>query len=114
MIAVKTKLAAIGENNIMLIFKAIGVDVFPSTTSQEAGAQIRRLAKEGYNIIFITEEIAAKLDPIIREYSYEFLPSIVVIPGLRERNNYALRRLRQAIIKAVGADVIGEEVISNK
>ncbi|MBC7333581.1 MAG: V-type ATP synthase subunit F [Actinobacteria bacterium] len=108
--AEKTKLAAIGEKNVMLIFKAMGVDVFPSSAPQEAEGWIRKLAKQGYGIIFITEEIAARLDPVIREYSYEFSPSIVVIPGLKERNNYAIRRLRQAIIKAVGADVIGGEV----
>jgi len=32
-----------------------------------------------------------------------------VIPGLGERNNYAIRNLRRAIIKAVGADVMAEE-----
>ncbi|MBE3102388.1 MAG: hypothetical protein IMZ47_09015, partial [Firmicutes bacterium] len=38
----------------------------------------------------------------------EILPSIVVIPGLGERNNYAVKNLRRAIIKAVGADIMAE------
>ena len=105
----KTKIAAIGEHDIMLIFKAIGVDVFPIDTEEEAAAQVRKLAVEGYGIIFITETIAVKLDTIIKEYSNKFLPSIVVIPGLGERNNYAVSRLRQAIIKAVGIDTMAKQ-----
>ena len=105
----KTKIAAIGENDIMLIFKAIGVDVFPVNKADEAAVKIKHLAAEGYGIIFITETIAAKLDFIIKEYSDKFLPSIVVIPGLGKRNDYAIQRLRSAIIKAVGVDVITEQ-----
>lgn len=110
----KTKIAAIGETDIMLIFKAIGVDVFPTSTPQQAEVQIRKLAKEGYGIIFITEIIAAEIDQVIREYSDKFSPSIVVIPGLKQRNKYGVQRLRQAIIKAVGADIVGTDVIAEK
>jgi len=102
----KTKIAAIGEHDIMLIFKAIGADVFPVADCSQAAPKIRQAAKEGYGIIFITETIAAELDEIIKSYSDRFLPSIVVIPGLGKRNNYAIQRLRQAIIKAVGIDVM--------
>lgn len=105
----KTKIAAIGDKDIMLIFKAIGADVHPVTQHSQAASKIKQLAREGYGIIFITENIAAELDQLIKSYSDKFLPSIVVIPGLGERNNYALKRLRQAIIKAVGIDVIPEK-----
>ncbi|MDD3777107.1 MAG: V-type ATP synthase subunit F [Actinomycetota bacterium] len=105
----KTKIAAIGENDIMLIFKAIGADVFPVSSYSQAAPKIKQAAQEGYGVIFITETMAAQLDDIIREYSDKFLPSIVVIPGLGKRNNYAIQRLRQAIIKAVGIDVMPEK-----
>jgi len=101
----KTKIAAFGEKDIMLIFKAIGADVFPVYDLEEAGSNLKKIAREDYAIIFITETIAIKLDHIIRQYSDKVRPSIVVIPGLGERNNYAVETLRQAIIKAVGTDV---------
>lgn len=101
----KTKIAAFGEKDIMLIFKAIGADVFPVYDLEEAGNNLKKIAREDYAIIFITETIAVKLDHIIRQYSDKVRPSIVVIPGLGERNNYAVETLRQAIIKAVGTDV---------
>lgn len=101
----KTKIAAFGEKDIMLIFKAIGADVFPVYDLKEAGSNLKKIAREDYAIIFITETIAIKLDHIIRQYLDKVRPSIVVIPGLGERNNYAVETLRHAIIKAVGTDV---------
>ena len=55
------------------------------------------------------EETKTRLDAMIKYYSNRIVPSIVVIPGLGKRNNYALNQLRTAIIKAVGADVMAEK-----
>lgn len=101
----KTKIAAFGEKDIMLIFKGIGADIFPFKGMDDAPSQLRKIIKQDYGIIFITETIAAGLDEIIRQYADMVKPSIVVIPGLGKRNNYAVEVLRHAIIKAVGTDV---------
>ncbi|MDD3803321.1 MAG: V-type ATP synthase subunit F [bacterium] len=103
------KIGAIGENDVMLIFKAVGVEVFPTESREEGAAVLSKLVKEGYAVIFITESMAVSLDVEMKKYSSRMLPSIVVVPGLKERNNYALERLRQSIIKAVGADVMKEK-----
>jgi len=111
-VATEVKIAAFGESDIMLIFKAIGADVFAvsdSTSTGAAEARLRQLVSEGYGIIFMTETVAARLDTMIKYYSNQPLPSIVVIPGLGKRNNYALNQLRTAIIRAVGADVMAQE-----
>ncbi len=107
------KVAAFGEEDIISIFKSAGVDIFPVNGDKdkisEAEDRLRQLVSEGYGIIFMTETIASKLDNLVREYANEVMPSIVVIPGLGERNNYAVNNLRRAIIKAVGADIMAEE-----
>ncbi len=105
----KTKIAAIGEHDIMLIFKAIGAEVFPVADYRQAAPKIKEASKQGFGIIFITETIAAELDETIRSYESEFLPSIVVIPGLGKSNKYATKKLRQAIIKAMGIDIMPEK-----
>jgi V/A-type H+-transporting ATPase subunit F len=116
----ETKIAAFGESDIMLIFKAAGIEVFPVEAGAGGTAEIEKklseLVKEGYGIIFVTETIALKLDRLIRGYAEKMTPSIVVIPGLGKRNDYAVRRLRRAIIKAVGVDIMSEakENISEK
>lgn len=101
----KNNIAAFGEKDIMLIFKGIGVDIFPAADNEELAVQLKRIIREDYNIIFITETVAVKLDSIIREYLDKVKPSIVIIPGLGEKTNYAVEMLRHAITKAVGSDV---------
>ncbi|GEM_PF-177036 len=108
----ETKIAAFGESDIMLIFKAVGADVFAVSDSTPAGAaeiRLKQLVSEGYGIIFMTETVAARLDAIVKYYSNQITPSIVVIPGPGKRNNYAVDQLRTAIIKAVGADIMAEK-----
>ncbi len=107
-----TKIAAFGESDIMLIFKAAGIEVFPVAAGMRDVAEIERkleeLIKANYGIIFMTETIALKLDSLIRRIADKLTPSIVVIPGLGKRNDYAVTRLRRAIIKAVGVDIMSE------
>ncbi len=105
----KTKMAAIGEQDIMLIFTAIGVDVFPAAEKELVQKALKEVVKADYGICFITETMAMQVDDMIREYSTRMTPSIVVVPGIGEKNNYAIERLRQSIVKAVGADIISEK-----
>ena len=111
----EAKIAAFGESDIMLIFKAIGADIYPVddiSHMEDVEERLKKLVREGYGIIFMTETIASGLDSIIKYYSNRITPSIVVVPGLGKRNNYAVNQLRTAIIKAVGADVMAEGVQS--
>jgi len=104
----KTKIAAFGEKDIMLIFKAAGADIFPVLEIEQAAVQLKKIAREDYAIIFITDTVAVKLDNVIKEFADKPLPSIVVVPGLGERNNYAVESLRKSIIKAIGTDVFSK------
>lgn len=102
----KTKIAALGEKDIMLIFKAIGADVFDIDEGTNAEMILRDVIRQSYKIIFVTETAAARLDRMIKSYMGQVSPSIVVIPGLKERTKYAVNMLRASLIKAVGADVM--------
>src|SRR4030065_1329157 len=107
------KVAAFGEKDIISIFKSAGIYIFPVKGDKEkiseAEDRLKQLVSEGYGIIFMTETIALKLDDLLKEYVNETVPSIVVIPGLGERNDYAVNNLRRAIIKAVGGESIAEK-----
>ncbi len=104
----KARIAAFGEKDIMLIFKAIGIEVFPVSKTSGFEEQLEQLVMEGYAVIFITETVAIQVDSVIKKYMNKTLPSIVIIPGLGEKQNYALSMLRQAIVKAVGVDLFAE------
>ncbi|MBU4449761.1 MAG: hypothetical protein KKE35_00520, partial [Actinobacteria bacterium] len=70
--------------------------------------QLEKLVREGYAVIFITETVAVQMDALIKKYMNKTLPSIVIIPGLGEKQNYAVDLLRQAIVKATGVDLFIE------
>jgi len=106
---IKTKIAAIGENDVMKIFGAVGAEIFPVPDKDEAEKTLAELVKSGFGMIFITESIAEQINDMIKEYSSGMLPSIIVVPGLKGSGGYAVERLRQSIIKAVGADVMKEK-----
>ncbi|MDD3519940.1 MAG: V-type ATP synthase subunit F [Actinomycetota bacterium] len=104
----KAKIAAFGEKDIMLIFKAIGIEVFPASKNLRLEEQLEKLIKEGYAVIFITENVALKASALIKKYMNKTLPSIVVIPGLGKKENFAVDLLRQAVVRAMGVDLFAE------
>ena len=101
----KAKIAAFGEKDVMLIFKAIGIEIFPVNKNLKLEEQLEKLVKEGYAIIFITENVALEVNAVIKKYMNRTLPSIVVIPGLGKKENFAMELLRQAVVRAMGVDL---------
>ena len=61
----RKKVAVVGDRDSVLVFKALGVDVFESIESTDARKTVDRLAKEDYGVIFITEQIAEKIKETI-------------------------------------------------
>jgi V/A-type H+-transporting ATPase subunit F len=93
----------------VLCFKAVGVDVFPALDSGEAGRIFRRLVKNKYVVIFITEQLARELEEELEEVAYEPLPSVVLIPNNKGSLGLAQARVRETVMKAVGADIFAEK-----
>ena len=52
------KIAAVGDRDSVLGFKALGLDMFPAGDAEEAKALLHRLAKENYAIVYLTEGFA--------------------------------------------------------
>lgn len=104
-----TNIAAVGERDLILPFKAIGVQIFPVRGIEEVRGVMSRLIREDYGLILITEDLASKLEDLLKEVSTQPTPSIVPIPSSGGSTGFALGRLRETIKKAVGADILAEE-----
>ena len=100
------KIAAIGDKDSVLGFKALGVATFPVTTSEGASQTLRKLAREKYGIIFITEQVAGPLSDYIEELSTRLLPSVVMIPNNAGSLGLGLQRIKRNVEKAIGADIL--------
>ena len=55
------KIAVMGDLDSVLGFKALGLEVCPAATAEEGRQALHRMAKENYAIIYMTEQLAARM-----------------------------------------------------
>ena len=98
------KMAIIGDGDSILAFRAVGVDVFSVKDPEAAEETLKKLAKE-YKIIFITEDVAVKIDATIKKYLAEPYPIVVSVPGNAGSSGYGMECVKRAMDKALGVDI---------
>ena len=100
------KIAAMGDKDSVLGFKALGLEVCP-VESPEAGREaLHRMAKENYAIIYMTEQLAAQLPQEIARYKDALTPAIILIPGKEGSLGIGMANVKTAVERAVGADIL--------
>ena len=100
------KIGVIGDRDSVLGFKAVGLDVFPCTTADEAKAVLNKIAKEEYAIIFITEGFAKDMQDTMNQYKSQKLPAITPIPGRDGNYGVGFETLKKSVERAIGADIL--------
>ncbi len=98
-------IAVVGDKDSVLVFKAIGLDVFPVEGAEEATAKIHALARK-YSVIFVTEQVAILAESIIKRYKSRPYPVIVPIPSAEGNKGLGMQGIRANVEKAIGANVL--------
>ena len=98
------KIAALGDEESISIFSAVGIDTFSFTDSISAGEKLKELAKD-YGIIFVTENLGKELKHITDKYRDSITPSVILIPSVKGSTGEALANIRESVVKAVGTDI---------
>jgi len=62
------KIGVIGDRDSVLLFKAVGLDVFFEDEGVSANRTLHRLAREGYVTIFVTEKLFTACAETIEEF----------------------------------------------
>lgn len=101
----KGKMAIIGDGDSVLAFSAGGVDAYSAPNEEVAEKLIKKLAKE-YQIIFITDVLAAKVDEVIKRYVTSTYPIILSVPSKDGSNGYGMEGVKRAMDKALGVDIL--------
>ena len=78
------KIGVVGDKDSILSFKALGIDVYPVITKEEARSTIDEMASNDYGIIFVTEQIATLVESTVERYSREVLPAVIILPVFNE------------------------------
>lgn len=100
------KIGVVGDKDSILPFKMLGFDVFYASEPKEGRKTVDRLAKEGYGIIYLTEELAEKIPDTINRYDSKIQPAIILIPNHTGTKNIGKKRIQDNVEKAVGQNIL--------
>ncbi|EEU12219.1 MULTISPECIES: V-type ATP synthase subunit F [Anaerococcus] len=100
------RVAVIGDKDSVLMFKALGVDVYTAVDGEDAKKLVNKLAQEDVGIIFITEDFAAKIQDTIDKYREKMTPAIILIPSNKEDLGLGMADINKSVEKAVGANIL--------
>jgi V/A-type H+-transporting ATPase subunit F len=100
------KIGVIGDRESILGFKAVGLDVFPVDDPDEARKILKRIAKEDFAIIYITEQVYQFMMDEVDEYTDSRLPAIIPIPDKDGTLGIGMTSVKKSVERAVGADIL--------
>lgn len=100
------QIAAVGDWESVMGFRALGLDTYPVTSVEEAREKVRELAKTNCAVIYLTEQLAKDMEDVIAHYKDELRPAIILIPGREGSLGIGKANIQRAIERAVGADIL--------
>ena len=100
------KIGVIGDRDSVLLFKAVGLDVFFEDKGAEANRCLHRLAREGYAVVFVTEKLYPACAETIKEFEGQAYPAIIPIPDNSGTEGIGVAQLKKNVEKAVGVDIL--------
>ena len=102
------RIAVIGDNDRVVGFKALGLDVYPCEHAEQARSAFQRLRhdKDNVAIIYMTEELAQELEREIASVADALTPAVILIPSKNGTLGLGMSALQNAVERAVGADIL--------
>lgn len=100
------KIGVVGDKDSVMLYKAVGLDVYFETDGEKADRCLRRLAREGYAVIYVTETLYSSCGETIAEYASQAYPAIIPIPDSRASQGIGMQTLKENVEKAVGVDIL--------
>ncbi|WP_287152994.1 V-type ATP synthase subunit F [Candidatus Solincola tengchongensis] len=100
------RMAMIGGRTSTLGFKAVGVETFVAPLPEDGPRIWRELDLRRYAVVMVTEPVFEVLEREIPGFPPQGgLPVVLVVPAVTGTRETAAARLRERIVKAVGADL---------
>ena len=103
------KIAVLGEKDSIIGFSALGLDVFPVGSGDEALSAFRKLVgseEDSYAIIYVTESFYETLASEIDKYKDSVTPAVILIPGSSGSLGVGQSALDAAVERAIGANIL--------
>ena len=102
------KIGVLGGRETVMGFKALGLDVFPVESVEEARQALHAMThgEEQYAIVYVEENLASGLQHEIDRFKDEPTPAIILIPGRDGSQGLGLSALQAAVERAVGTNIL--------
>lgn len=100
------KICVLGDSESIKGFAALGLEVFICEDQNTAENVFKKVSSEGYGVIYITEKLCQVLEKDIEKTDRQIGVNVVPIPGVTGNNGIGIARLKAAVEKAVGSDII--------
>ncbi|MBP5404867.1 MAG: V-type ATP synthase subunit F [Clostridia bacterium] len=108
----RSSIAALGDQDTVFAFKAVGVDAYAVANEAEGREKLRLLARN-YDIIFITEQLAEALPDLLARYKTRAFPAVIPVPSSKGSTGYGKRSIKADVEKAIGTDILQIEENGN-
>ena len=103
-------IGVIGDYDSICGFSAVGFDIFPADSAEQARKKLKALAGSGYGVIYITEPFMQELAADCALYDEQPVPCVIPIPACTGVTGLGESRLKRCVERAVGSDIIfGEQ-----
>ena len=99
-------IGVIGDYDSICGFSALGFDIFPVESAEQARKELRTLAGGEYGIIYITEPFMEELAADCAAYNEKPAPCIIPVPACTGITGFGESRLKRCVEQAVGSDII--------
>lgn len=100
------RVAVLGDRDSIYGFASLGLDIYPAETAEEGARCLRRLAEGDYAVIYITEDLASRIEAEMDYWKSRPLPAIIPIPGVSGNTGIGMKMVKKSVEQAVGADII--------
>lgn len=101
------KIGVMGDKDSVCGFASAGLTVLPAENGAE-GARLLRSVAEEYAVIFITEKLAAEMEPELRRRAASPVPALIPIPGVSGNTGIGMKNVSRSVEQAVGSDILKE------
>ena len=101
----KCDVAAIGTQDTIALFNAVGIQSLIATSPEDADKKIFQLVQEKCKIIYIVEELYEAIGKTLEKYKNQPFPMIIPIPTGVESKGIGLKKIKSNVEKAIGIDI---------
>ncbi|MFY9421485.1 MAG: V-type ATP synthase subunit F [Bacilli bacterium] len=100
----QVKIAAIGSDDTVLLFNAVGIKTYVLESPAAAERVIFELANQRCLIIYVSEDLYLEIPETLEKYKSAY-PIIIPIPTEEKSQGVGLKKIRENIEKAIGFDI---------